>query len=77
MPRARLLAVFALGAALLVPGAQGAVTGDQRVLVVLATYGPRPYTVADVQATMKETALVQVQQSWFRVDHFSVLRTIW
>lgn len=56
MPRARLLAVFALGAALLVPGAQGAVTGDQRLLVVLATYGPRPYTVADVQQTMKETA---------------------
>jgi hypothetical protein len=56
VPRARLLAVFALGAALLVPGAQGAVTGDQRVLVVLATYGPRPYTVADVQQTMKEAA---------------------
>jgi hypothetical protein len=32
---------------------------------------------AHPQATMKETALVQVQQSWFRVDHFSVLRTIW
>ena len=56
MPRARLLAVFALGAALLVPGARGAVTGDQRVLVVLATYGPKPYTVAAVQETMKETA---------------------
>jgi hypothetical protein len=56
VPRARLLAVLALGAALLVPGAQAAVTGDQQVLVVLATYGPRPYTVADVQQAMKETA---------------------
>jgi hypothetical protein len=55
VPRARLAAVFALLAALLVPGARGAVTGDQRVLVVLATYGPRPYTVASVQETMKET----------------------
>ena len=46
--------MFALGAALLVPGARGAVTGDQRVLLVLATYGPRPYTVASVQETLRE-----------------------
>lgn len=54
MPRARLLAVVALGAALLVPGAGGTVTGDQRVLVVLATWGPRPYSVTSVQDTMRQ-----------------------
>jgi Metallo-peptidase family M12 len=64
VPRARLLAVFALGAALLVPGARGAVTGDHRVLVVLATYGPRPYTVTDVQQTMKETQAFYERSSY-------------
>lgn len=68
MSRARLLAVFALGAALLVPGARGAVTGDQRVLFVLATYGPRPYTVASVQETLREA------QAFFERSSYGQMR---
>jgi hypothetical protein len=69
VPRARLAAVFALIAALLVPGARGAVTeaavtGDQRVLVVLATYGPRPYTVASVQETLREVQAFYERSSY-------------
>jgi len=57
--RARLLAVLALLAVLLVPGARGgtkAMKGDQRVLVVLATYGPQPYTVASVRDSLRQSS---------------------
>jgi hypothetical protein len=67
VPRARLLAVFALGAALLVPGASGAVTGDQRVLVVLAKYGPHPYTVASVQETLRAAQAFYERSSYGQV----------
>jgi hypothetical protein len=50
--RAPLFAVVALLATLL-PQAAGAVAkGEERVLVVLATSGPRPYTVAEVVGTV-------------------------
>jgi hypothetical protein len=49
--RAPLYAVVAL-LAILVPHTAGAIAkGQQRVLVVLATSGPTPYTVADVEQT--------------------------
>jgi hypothetical protein len=52
--RAPLYAVIAL-LALLVPQAAGAVAlGEKRVLVVLATSGPRPYTVAEVERTVRQ-----------------------
>jgi hypothetical protein len=53
VPRAPLLAVAVLLATLLVQSA-GAVVKDERVLVVLATSGPRPYTVAEVEQTAAE-----------------------
>ena len=54
-PQARLLTLVILLAALLLPSARAAMSADQRVLVVLATYGPRPYTVASVEQTMQRT----------------------
>lgn len=54
MARAPLYAVVALLATLL-PHTAGAVAkGQERVLVVLATSGPRPYTVAEVVQTVRE-----------------------
>jgi hypothetical protein len=51
VPRAPLLAVAALLATLIVQSAGAVVKGDERVLVVLATSGPKPYAVADVEQT--------------------------
>lgn len=51
MPRGSLFAVAALLATLVVQPAGAVVKGDERVLVVLATAGPKPYTVADVEGT--------------------------
>ena len=51
MPRASLLAVAVLLATLIVQSAGAVVKGDERVLVVLATSGPKPYAVADVEQT--------------------------
>ena len=51
MPRGPLLAVSALLATLIVQSAGAVVKGDERVLVVLATSGSKPYTVADVEQT--------------------------
>jgi hypothetical protein len=54
VPRTPLCAVIAL-LALLVPQSAGAVAkGEERVLVVLATAGPRPYSVAEVERTVRE-----------------------
>jgi hypothetical protein len=53
--RAPLYAVAALFATTLLVQSAGAVAkGEERVLVVLATSGPMPYTVADVQQTVRE-----------------------
>jgi len=49
--RLRLLLIALVGLLVLAPGA-GAVTGKQRVLVVLATWGPQPFTQASVQQTV-------------------------
>jgi hypothetical protein len=52
--RAPLYAVAALLATtLLVQSAGAVVKGETRVLVVLATPGPKPYTIADVQSTIR------------------------
>jgi hypothetical protein len=52
--RAPLLAVVALLAAVVLPSAGAAPKANQRVLVVLASTGSRPYTVADVQRTLAQ-----------------------
>lgn len=49
MRRAPLLAVVALLAAVVLPSAGAAPKANQRVLVVLASTGAKPYPVADVQ----------------------------
>jgi len=46
--------VAALLATLIVQSADAVVKGDERVLVVLATPGPKPYTVADVEQTASQ-----------------------
>ena len=57
MARAPLYAVAALFATTLLVQSAGAVAkGEERVLVVLATPGSRPYTVADVQQTVREAS---------------------
>jgi hypothetical protein len=52
----RLLAVVVALAAVAAPQARAEMLGQQSVLVVLATYGPRPYTIDSVAATVKQTA---------------------
>ena len=54
MPRASLLAVAVLLATLIVQSAGAVVKGDESVLVVLATSGPKPYAVADVEQTVAQ-----------------------
>lgn len=54
MPRGPLFAVAALLATLIVQSAGAVVKGDERVLVVLATSGPKPYTVSDVEQTASQ-----------------------
>ena len=55
MARAPLLAVVALLAGVVLQSAGAAAKGEERVLVVLATSGPTPYTRADVERTARET----------------------
>jgi hypothetical protein len=53
--RAPLFAVVALLATILLPSAGAVTQGEKRVLVVLATAGPKPYSVAEVEQAVKET----------------------
>lgn len=54
MPRAPLFAVAALLATLVPQSAGAVVKGDERVLVVLATSGTKPYTVGEVERTVAQ-----------------------
>jgi hypothetical protein len=62
--RAPLLAVVVLFAAVALPSAGAAPKANERVLVVLASTGSRPYTVAEVQRTF-EQANAFLQRSSF------------
>jgi hypothetical protein len=64
VPRAPLFAVVALLAAVVLPSAGAAPKANERVLVVLASTGSEPYTVADVQRTV-EQANAFIQRSSF------------
>ncbi len=55
MALARIAAVVALLAVVLPASAGSSVKGDVRVLVVLATDGPTPYEIRDVQRVARET----------------------
>jgi hypothetical protein len=53
--RAPLVAVVALVAMVVALQPAGAVTkGEERVLIVLATSGPKPYSVAEVESTVRQ-----------------------
>jgi hypothetical protein len=68
--RAPLYAVIAL-LALLVPQSAGtAALGEERVLIVLATSGPRPYSVAEVERTVKQA------DEFFRTSSFGQVHLI-
>ncbi|MFL6030656.1 MAG: hypothetical protein ACJ74D_11560 [Gaiellaceae bacterium] len=54
MPRAPLFAVVALFAAVVLPSAGAAPKANERVLVVLASTGSKPYSVAEVQRTFEQ-----------------------
>jgi hypothetical protein len=64
VPRAPLFAVVAVLAAVVLPSAGAAPKANERVLVVLASTGSEPYTVADVQRTV-EQANAFIQRSSF------------
>jgi hypothetical protein len=54
VPRAPLVAVVALLATVVLPSAGAAPKANERVLVVLASTGSKPYTVAEVQRTFDQ-----------------------
>jgi hypothetical protein len=64
VPRAPLFAVVALLAASAVPSAGSATKANERVLVVLASTGSKPYTVAEVRQAF-EQADAYIQRSSF------------
>ncbi len=68
MPRAPLYAVVALLAAVVLPSAGAAPKGEERVLVILASAGTRPYPVADVQRTIAQA------NAFFQVSSFGQVR---
>lgn len=68
MSRLRVLSVVVTLAAVLASPARAGMTGEQSVLVVLATYGPRPYTIDSVAAAVKQTG------DFFRKSSFGQTR---
>ena len=77
MARARLVAVVALLASGVVASASAApAIGEQRVLIVLATPGSKPYSVADVQQVASAAAAFY-QKSSFGQLHLRVDVTPW
>jgi hypothetical protein len=76
VPRAPLLAVVALFAAVVLPSAGAAPKANERVLVVLASTGSKPYTVAEVQRTFDQ-AEAFIQRSSFGQMHVQADVTPW
>jgi len=66
--RAPLFAVAALLATLIVQQAGAVVRGDKRVLIVLATSGSQPYSVAEVERTVRQA------DAFFRASSFGQVR---
>jgi hypothetical protein len=73
---APLLAVVALLAAVILPSAAAAPKANERVLVVLASTGSRPYAVADVQQAFARTNEF-IQRASFGQVHLSADVTPW
>lgn len=74
MTLGRLAAVVALLAALVfTPSSTGSALGNQRVLIILATPGERPFAVADVQDVARAAADFYRRSSFGKLDlHFDV-----
>jgi hypothetical protein len=66
--RAPLYAVVALLAAVALPSAGAAAKGDEHVLVILASAGSKPYSVAEVQRTVSQA------NAFFQVSSFGQVR---
>jgi hypothetical protein len=66
--RAPLWALIALIAILLPQSARAVAKGEERVLIVLATSGPEPYSVADVERTVRQA------DAFFRTASLGQLR---
>jgi hypothetical protein len=66
--RAPLLAVAALLVAAALPSAGAAAKGDQHVLLILASSGSKPYSVADVEGTVSQAS------AFFNVSSFGQVR---
>ena len=71
-----LLAVVALAAAVALPSADAAAKGQERVLVILASTGAKPYTVADVKRTFEQTSAF-IERSSFGQMHVDTDVTPW
>jgi hypothetical protein len=74
--RAPLLAVVALLAAVVLPSAGAAPKANERVLVVLASTGSKPYSVADVQRAFAQVNTF-IQRSSFGQVHVAADVTPW
>jgi hypothetical protein len=71
--RRRLVAVVALLALVVVPAASPSAMGQQRVLVILGTWGAQPFSAASVQEVTREAANFYRASSFGRIDlHFDV-----
>ena len=68
MARAPLYAVVALLAAVALPSAGAAAKGDEHVLVILASAGSKPYSVAEVQRTVSQA------NAFFEISSFGQVR---
>ena len=76
MRRAPLAAVVVLLAAALLPAAGAAPKANERVLVVLASIGSKPYTVAEVRTAFQQ-ADAFIQRSSFGQVHVQAEVTPW
>jgi hypothetical protein len=74
--RAPLLAVVALAAAVGLPSADAAAKGQERVLVILASTGAEPYSVAEVKRTFEQTSAF-IERSSFGQMHVDTDVTPW
>jgi hypothetical protein len=68
VPRAPLSAVVVLLAAVVLPSAGAAPKANERVLVVLASSGSEPYTVAEVQRTFEQASAFIKRSSFGQVE---------
>jgi hypothetical protein len=76
----RVLVVVAALAAVLVPSSSSAVVGEQRLALVLATWGPEPVTVEEARTAVAETDAyireASFGKTWLAVDIIGWVRAL-